>query len=105
MQGEAKHGSYHNDRPDLLARLKRIEGQVRGIQRMVDDNAYCVDILTQLSAVIAASEKVGLKVLESHIRGCVADAIASKDGEAKITELTRVLEKFLQVGSSPVAKS
>lgn len=70
---------------------------------MVSDDAYCVDILTQLSAVISAAEKVGLKVLEEHIRGCVADAISSDGGEEKITELTTVLEKFLKGGRSAVA--
>ncbi len=104
---EATSGSYHEHRNELLARLRRIEGQVRGIQRMVEADTYCVDVLTQLSAVIAACEKVGLRVLEDHIRGCVADAIRSpglpEDGEAKIAELTRVLERFLQTGRSPVS--
>ena len=73
---------------------------------MVEEDAYCVDILTQLSAVIAASEKVGLKVIEDHIRGCVAGAFNSSEeggGEEKISELTRVLETFLQVGHSAVS--
>lgn len=74
---------------------------------MVEADAYCVDVLTQLSAVIAACEKVGLRVLEDHIRGCVTDAIRSpgppEDGEAKIAELTRILERFLQTGRSPVS--
>lgn len=99
------HGSYGAHRSELLARLRRIEGQVRGIHRMVESDVYCIDILTQLSAVIAACEKVGLRILEDHIRGCVADALGSSDGEAKITELTRVLERFLQVGRSPVSSS
>ena len=94
---------YYDNKERLLVRLRRIEGQVRGIQRMVESDTYCVDIITQLSAVIAACEKVGLKVLEDHIRGCVAEAIGSEDGEAKIAELTRVLERFLQVGRSAVA--
>jgi CsoR family transcriptional regulator, copper-sensing transcriptional repressor len=98
-------GSYGEHRAALLTRLRRIEGQVRGIQRMVESDTYCVDIITQLSAVIAACEKVGLKVLEDHIRGCVADAIGSEDGEAKIAELTSVLERFLQAGRSAVSAS
>ncbi|MEO7803773.1 MAG: metal-sensitive transcriptional regulator [Actinomycetota bacterium] len=88
---------------DLIARLRRVEGQVRGVQRMLEENVYCIDILDQISAVIAATEKVGLKVIENHIRGCVADAIGSNQADEKITELTRVLEKFLQVGRSPVS--
>jgi CsoR family transcriptional regulator, copper-sensing transcriptional repressor len=104
VEGQEKpRGSYGEHRGALLARLRRIEGQVRGIQRMVESDTYCVDIITQLSAVIAACEKVGLKVLEDHIRGCVADAIGSEDGEAKIAELTKVLERFLQVGRSAVS--
>lgn len=90
-------------RADLRARLSRIEGQVRGVSRMLEEDAYCVDVLTQISAVIAACEKVGLRVLEDHIRGCVADAIGSKDGEAKIQELTEVLERFLKAGRSTVS--
>lgn len=97
------HGSYLASQDDLLRRLRRIEGQIRGVQRMVEDDAYCVDVLTQISAVVSACEKVGLKVLESHIRGCVADAIASDDGDSKITELTEALERFLKVGKSPVS--
>ncbi|MGH2732804.1 MAG: metal-sensitive transcriptional regulator [Actinomycetota bacterium] len=104
---EANPGSYGEHRSELLARLRRIEGQVRGVHRMVEADAYCVDVLTQLSAVIAACEKVGLRVLEDHIRGCVTDAIRApgspEDGEAKIAELTHVLERFLQTGRSPVS--
>lgn len=88
---------------DLISRLRRVEGQVRGVQRMVEENVYCIDILNQISAVIAATEKVGLKVIENHMRGCVAEAIGSGNADEKITELTRVLEKFLQVGRSSVS--
>ncbi len=98
-----QHGSYGPHSSDLHTRLKKIEGQVRGIQRMIDEDAYCPDVLTQLSAVIAACEKVGLIVLEDHIRGCVADAMSSEDGGEKIGELIEVLQRFLQVGHSPVS--
>src|SRR5688500_10027790 len=92
---------------ELIARLRRVEGQVRGIQRMLEQDSYCVDVLNQISAVVAATEKVGLKVLEEHIRGCVADAFRSENGEAqaKIDELTSVLEKFLKSGRSPVSST
>jgi DNA-binding FrmR family transcriptional regulator len=96
-------GSHEDHRAEILARLRRIEGQVRGLQRMVEHENHCLDILTQLGAVIAACEKVGLRVLENHIRECVAEAISSENGEAKISELTKVLERFLQVGYSPVS--
>lgn len=100
---DQRHGSYSESREELLRRLRRIEGQVRGIHRMVEEDAYCIDVLTQLSAAISACEKVGLKVLASHIEGCVADAIASENGEAKVAELTEALERFLKVGRSPVS--
>ena len=94
-----------DQRAELLARLRRIEGQIRGVQRMVEDDTYCLDVLTQLSAVIAAAEKVGLKVLEGHIRGCLTEAIESNGdgGREKITELTNVLERFLRSGRSAVS--
>lgn len=98
-----QHGSYGEHSSELQSRLKKIEGQVRGIQRMIQEDAYCPDVLTQLSAVIAACEKVGLIILEDHIRGCVADASSSEDGREKITELIDVLHRFLQVGHSPVS--
>lgn len=99
-----KAASYSDHKSDLLARLRRIEGQVRGVQRMVEEDTYCIEILNQISAVVSASEKVGLKVIEDHIRGCVLDAVGSKDRSAKVEELTTVLEKFLQTRHSVVAK-
>jgi DNA-binding FrmR family transcriptional regulator len=98
-----KNGAVRDQRTELLARLRRIEGQIRGVQRMVEEDTYCLDVLTQLSAVIAAAEKVGLKVLEGHIRGCLTEAIDSDGGEEKITELTTVLERFLHSGRSAVS--
>jgi DNA-binding FrmR family transcriptional regulator len=88
--------SYETDRDELIARLRRIEGQVRGIQRMLAADAYCVDVLTQVSAVVSGMEKVGLRLLKDHMRGCVAEALASKDrGDEKIDEVVRVVERFL----------
>lgn len=85
--------SYANDKDKLLKRLSRIEGQVRGIARMVEDDKYCVDILTQISAVISSTRNVGLLLLEDHIRGCVVDA-APEDKDARVEELTRAIERF-----------
>src|SRR4051812_44842273 len=65
--------SYAHDKAKILARLRRMEGQIRGVQRMVEEDEYCLDVLTQLSAVIAAARQTGLLVLEDHVRGCVAD--------------------------------
>ncbi|HHT70984.1 MAG TPA: metal-sensitive transcriptional regulator [Firmicutes bacterium] len=80
----------------MLQRLRKIEGQIRGIQRMINDGRYCVDILTQLAAAQAALNKVGLMVLEDHIRGCVAQAIHEDGGAAAVDELVSVVEKFIR---------
>lgn len=87
---------YAADREELLSRLRKVEGQVRGLQRMLADDAYCVDVLTQISAVTAALEKVGLRLLRDHLRGCVADAMRSKGrGDDKVDEVVRVVERFI----------
>lgn len=80
----------------LLIRLKRIEGQVRGVHKMIEEDRYCVDILIQLAAIRAAINKVGLSVLESHTRGCVANALRQNQGEKQIEELMDVLMKFIK---------
>ena len=79
---------------DLLVRLSRIEGQVRGITRMVEEGEYCVDILNQISAVRSALASVGQILLEGHIRGCVADAIKDDGGEESIEELLQIIKKY-----------
>lgn len=83
--------SYSADRARILARLRRMEGQVRGVQRMIEEDKYCVDVLTQLSSIIAAARAIGLLVLEDHVRGCV---INSTDPDATVTELTDAIERF-----------
>ena len=77
-------------------RLSRIEGQVRGLQRMVDEDDYCVDILTQVAAVQTALEQTAIKILDAHVRHCVADAVAGGGGEAdaKLDELMAAVERF-----------
>lgn len=82
------------EKEKLVNRLKRIEGQVRGIQKMIEDERYCVDILIQISAIQAAMKKVGLTLLENHTKGCVAKAMRSGDGDEAITELLEVLNQF-----------
>lgn len=87
--------SYAPKKQDLQRRLKRIEGQVRGIQKMIDEDRYCVDILVQIAAIKSALHQVGLSLLESHTRGCVADAISNHaDGDEKIDELMEVIRQF-----------
>lgn len=78
--------SDNNDRDALVKRLKRIEGQVKGIQKMVEEERYCVDILVQISAIRSAINKVGSIILENHIKGCVANSI--KDDNIELTEQT-----------------
>ncbi|TLS37934.1 metal-sensing transcriptional repressor [Pseudalkalibacillus caeni] len=78
----------------LMNRLKRIEGQVRGLQKMVSDDRYCVDVLVQISAVQAALKKVGYSMLERHTKTCVAGAIKEGEGEHHIDELMKVVKQF-----------
>lgn len=82
------------EKEQLINRLKRIEGQVRGIQSMIENDRYCVDILTQISAINAAMNKVGLQLLEKHTQHCVADAVKDGDGENAIQELMEVFKRF-----------
>ena len=82
------------DRDELTRRLNRIEGQVRGVARMVDEDRYCIDILTQVTAVRSALDAFALKLLRAHTHGCVQQAIRSGHGDASIDELLAVVEKF-----------
>ncbi len=95
----AEHGYIKaKDKEKIQNRLKRIEGQVRGVQRMVDEEAYCVDVLTQLSSIVSAAEKVGLLLLKDHVEHCVRDSIEKGEGaDEKIEELTAAVERFLRV--------
>jgi DNA-binding FrmR family transcriptional regulator len=98
---EAKEAAMHGytaGKDDLLKRLRRIEGQVRGLQRMVDEDAYCVDVLTQISAATKALEAVALGMLEEHLRHCVADAIATGGPQAddKITEAAAAVRRLVR---------
>jgi CsoR family transcriptional regulator, copper-sensing transcriptional repressor len=78
----------------LQNRLKRVEGQIRGIQKMVGDDRYCVDILIQLSAIQAALKKVGYSLLEKHTKTCVANSIKEGTGDHHIDELMKVIQQF-----------
>ena len=81
---------------DLLPRLRRIEGQVRGITRMVEERRYCIDIIQQLTAVRKALDQVSLKIMNGHINTCVSESIRRRDGEAKITELMQTIHRFVK---------
>ena len=86
---------YINSKPQIQARLSRVEGQVRGIQRMVVEERYCIDILTQVNAVKAALDRVALALLDDHVQHCVADAVRAGDGDAKLGELSAAIGRFL----------
>ena len=88
---------YINNKPRIQARLSRLEGQVRGISHMVDEERYCIDILTQVNAVKAALDKVAVALLDDHVRHCVADAVraGAGAGDAKIRELSAAIGRFL----------
>jgi DNA-binding FrmR family transcriptional regulator len=86
------------DKELLQKRLRRIEGQVRGVQRMVDEEAYCIDVLTQIASVVSALEKVGTILLKDHVEHCVRESIEhGEDADEKIEELTAAVERFLRV--------
>ncbi|MFC0523827.1 metal-sensing transcriptional repressor [Pontibacillus salicampi] len=82
------------EKEQVLNRLKRIEGQVRGIQKMIEEDRYCVDVLVQISAINAALKKVGFSLMERHTNHCVADAIHKGNGEEAIDELMKVMQQF-----------
>ncbi|MFF9205334.1 metal-sensitive transcriptional regulator [Streptomyces sp. NPDC014986] len=91
------HG-YHEQKHEHLKRLRRIEGQIRGLQRMVDEDVYCIDILTQVSASTKALQSFALQLLEEHLRHCVADA-AVKGGDevdAKVKEATQAIARMMR---------
>ena len=98
---EAKKCEHHAhpqvvqpDKPGLLKRLNRIEGQVRGVAKMVEDDRYCIDVLTQIAAIQAALDALAMQLLASHTNGCVRSAIKSGDGDAAVDELMNLVKRF-----------
>ena len=90
------HG-YTAKKDDLRARLNRIEGQVRGIGKMVEEDKYCIDILTQISAVNSAMKKVAVGLLDDHMRHCVAGAASGEErGDEMLKEATQAIERLLK---------
>jgi DNA-binding FrmR family transcriptional regulator len=90
---------YTMNKDDYLKRLRRIEGQVRGVQRMVDDDTYCIDVLTQISAINRALQSVAVGLLDEHVRHCVRDATLGDDPERAddmVTEATRAIERLVK---------
>lgn len=82
------------EKEKLINRLKRVEGQVRGLQKMIEDDRYCVDVLVQISAIQAALKKVGFNLLERHTKTCVTSAIQEGNGHHHIDELMKVIQQF-----------
>jgi DNA-binding FrmR family transcriptional regulator len=80
----------------MLSRLKKIEGQVRGVHGMISDDKDCVDVLAQISAVVSGMEKVALRLLTAHVRGSIAEASTAKDPEPMLDDAMRAVERFLQ---------
>ena len=90
---------YTISKDDYIKRLRRIEGQVRGLQRMIDEDVYCIDVLTQVSAATKALQSVSLGLLDEHVRHCVAEAAAGDDlarTDEMITEATKAIERLLK---------
>jgi DNA-binding FrmR family transcriptional regulator len=87
--------SYTKDRHELLNRLRRIEGQARGVQRLVSEEAYCLDVLQQVQALTAAADQVAMLLLEDHIKGCLAHAVETGQGEPYVDEVMAVVRRTL----------
>jgi DNA-binding FrmR family transcriptional regulator len=89
---------YRDHKDAVQARLRRIEGQVRGLQRMVDEDAYCIDVLTQVSAATKALQAVALELLDDHLGHCVRDAInaGGPDADAKVAEATAAIARLVK---------
>jgi DNA-binding FrmR family transcriptional regulator len=89
---------YELNKDDLLTRLHRIEGQVRGVGQRIEQDRYCIDVLTQVAAITRGLQKVAVGLLDDHLRHCVADAVAAggPDAERKLTEATAAVDRLLK---------
>ena len=96
-EGSAMPG-YSDDKEAVLRRLRRIEGQIRGLQRMVEQDSYCIDVLTQISAATRALESVALELLGDHLDHCVRDAVAQggSEADAKVREARQAIERLVR---------
>ena len=91
------HG-YEGDKDAYLKRLRRIEGQIRGLQRMIDEDEYCIDVITQISAATKALQSVALGLMDDHLHHCVADAVAGggKHADAKLDEASEAIRRLVR---------
>ncbi len=96
-EGRMKHG-YSDHKDEVQKRLRRIEGQIRGLQRMVDEDVYCIDVLTQVSAATKALQSVALELLGDHLSHCVRDAVATggTEAEEKVREAQAAIERLVR---------
>lgn len=85
---------YASRKDDLLTRLRKVEGQARGLQRMVETDQYCLDILTQVNSAVAALRAVGMGLLDDHVRHCVRESIEAGSGDEKVEELMAAVARF-----------
>jgi DNA-binding FrmR family transcriptional regulator len=94
----ARLPAYSDDKDAVLKRLRRIEGQIRGLQRMVDEDTYCIDVLTQISAATKALESVALELLDGHLAHCVREAVASggPEADAKVAEASAAIARLVR---------
>jgi CsoR family transcriptional regulator, copper-sensing transcriptional repressor len=98
MAPQQKPPAYTENKPQVQQRLRRIEGQVRGLQRMVDEDAYCIDVLTQVSAATRALQGVALELLDAHLDHCVRDAMTAggPEADAKIAEASAAIARLVK---------
>jgi CsoR family transcriptional regulator, copper-sensing transcriptional repressor len=98
MDDVTRHHGYIQHKDDYLKRLRRIEGQARGLQRMVEEEQYCIDILTQVSAMTKALQSVSLGLLDEHLSHCVADAVAAggAEADAKLQEASAAIARLVR---------
>jgi DNA-binding FrmR family transcriptional regulator len=87
---------YYDDKDDYKARLRRVEGQVRGLQRMIEEDKYCIDILTQISAVNSALKRVAVSLLDDHIRHCVVEGKSDMTEGEMVTEATAAIARLVK---------
>jgi DNA-binding FrmR family transcriptional regulator len=91
-----KMPGYKSHKPQVQVRLRRIEGQIRGVQKMVDEERYCIDVLTQVGAIKAALDAVALLLLQDHTEHCVVEAVQAGDGSQKVRELNEAVERLVR---------
>ena len=98
MEHGTSHHGYIHSKDDYLKRLRRIEGQARGLQRMVEEEQYCIDILTQVSAMTKALQSVSLGLLDEHLSHCVVDAVAAggPEADAKLKEASDAIARLVR---------